>query len=227
LENAALYRWLAFLKLPVVALSGVLVTISLLYLMQYLIDSGEKAITEDSNLRIVDFVRTKEETEVRTKKRKPKPPPAPDEPPPELRQSVELANVEEAWNSRYVAPLAQIDMSGHGSFISDGEYLPILKVQPVYPRYALQRGLFGWVMVEFTVDDLGRVIDPVVVDHCVEEFKFKVYECVDQPGHIFDRPALAAASKFKYKPKVVDGVPIETTGVRHLISFKLNEMKNI
>ena len=227
MENAALYRWLAFLKFPVVLLSGVLVTIFLLYLMQYLIDSGEKAISENNNLRIVDFVRTKEEPEVQTKKRKAKPPPKPDEPPPEIRQSMEVANIDEAWSSKYVAPLADIEMGGHTSFVSDGEYLPILKVQPVYPRYALQRGLFGWVLVEFTVDDLGRVIDPIVVDNCVEEFKFKVTECVDQPGHIFDRPALAAASKFKYKPKVVDGVPIETTGVRHLITFILDEMKNI
>lgn len=227
MENRALYWWLRVIKLPVITLSGVLVTVFLLYLMQYLIDSGEKAITDEGNVRIVDFVRTKEEPQVNTKKRKPKPPPKPDEPPPEIRQSVEVASIDDAWSSRYVAPLAQIEMSGHSSFISDGEYLPILKVQPVYPRYALQRGLFGWVLVEFTVDDLGRVVNPVVVDHCVEQFRFKVMECVDQPGYVFDRPALAAASKFKYKPKVVDGVPIETTGVRHLISFVLDEMKNI
>ena len=46
-----------------------------------------------------------------------------------------------------------------------GEYLPIGKFGP-YPRRALSRGMTGWVIVEFTVTELGTVIDPVVVSNC-------------------------------------------------------------
>ncbi|MEX2327106.1 MAG: energy transducer TonB, partial [Pseudomonadales bacterium] len=114
------------------------------------------------------------------------------------------------------------DMSGTFGFISDGNYLPIVKVQPVYPRTALVRGLGGWVVLEFTVDKIGRVVDPVVIDNCVSLFKFGE-ECEDQPGSLFDHSALRAAVKFKYKPKVEDGVPIATHHVRHKISFELDE----
>ncbi len=46
----------------------------------------------------------------------------------------------------------------------DGEYLPIVKVAPVYPRRALQRGIEGFVIVEFTVTKQGAVRDPIVVE---------------------------------------------------------------
>ncbi|MBT7369921.1 MAG: energy transducer TonB, partial [Gammaproteobacteria bacterium] len=149
------------------------------------------------------------------------------EPPPELRQQSEVVNIDNAWSSDFRAPLAQIDMSRSAAFSSDGEYLPILKVQPVYPRYALQKGQFGWVLLEFTVNESGKVINPVVIDNCVENFKPGRFECIDRPGRIFDRPAIAAAQKFKYKPRIVDGTPIETQGVIHKISFVLDEMRNL
>jgi protein TonB len=92
---------------------------------------------------------------------------------------------------------------------ADGDYLPIVKVAPIYPRRALTRGLEGWVLLEFTVTKLGTVVD------------IKVLES-DPPG-IFDKAAVGAAAKFKYKPKVVNGEPIDTAGVLHRISFELED----
>ncbi|MDH3401273.1 MAG: energy transducer TonB, partial [Chromatiales bacterium] len=92
---------------------------------------------------------------------------------------------------------------------ADGDYLPIVKVAPIYPRRALTRGLEGWVLLEFTVTKLGTVTD------------IKVLE--SDPPNIFDRAAVSAASKFKYKPKVVNGEPIDTAGVLHRISFELED----
>jgi len=40
---------------------------------------------------------------------------------------------------------------------------------------------------------------------------------------VFDKSALRAASKFKYKPKVIDGEPVETAGVQNKIIFELEE----
>jgi protein TonB len=48
-------------------------------------------------------------------------------------------------------------------------------------------------------------------------------ECEDHPSSIFDSSALKAASKFKYKPKVIDGVPVATAGVQNKITFELTE----
>ena len=219
------YRTFYLLKFPATFVFGTVVTLALLYLMQYLIDSSDKELDESGNINLVDFVRKKQDMSVQTKKRKPQPPPMPDEPPPKMQQRSSAVNIENAWTSSFKAPKLEMNLSRNTTFSSDGEYLPILKVQPMYPRLALQRGWFGWVMLEFTVDENGKVTNPVVIENCVETYRpGGSADCIDQPGQIFDRPAMSAAEKFKYKPKVVDGVPIATQGVIHKISFTLSDM---
>jgi protein TonB len=46
-------------------------------------------------------------------------------------------------------------------------------------------------------------------------------QCEDNPNGVFDRAAVKAAAKFKYKPKVIDGEPVETAGVQNKIIFEL------
>ena len=216
------------LKFPVTALLSITVTIALLYLMQFLIEGGEDAIKEVPSLKLVDFVRMKQSPELNVKRRQPDPPPVPDEPPPMMTATADAVDVENAWSSAFSPPVGEFQIEHTGtSFFSDGEYLPILKVQPQYPRRALERSWFGWVLVEFTVDESGRVINPIVIDNCVETFYKTETECVDRPGKVFDQPAIAAAEKFKYKPRVIDGQPSATEGVRHLITFRLDEMENL
>ena len=91
---------------------------------------------------------------------------------------------------------------------SDGEYLPIVKVAPVYPRRALSRGIEGYVIVEFTVTKQGTVKEPQVIKA--------------EPESLFDRAAMDAALKFKYKPRVVNGEAVEVAGVQNKISFQIN-----
>jgi protein TonB len=102
-----------------------------------------------------------------------------------------------------------LNMQGSGGFSSDGEYLPIVKVAPVYPRRAQTRGIEGYVLLEFIVTKTGAVRNPVVIE--------------SQPSGIFDRSATSAALKFKYKPKVVNGEPVDVAGVRNLIRFELHD----
>ena len=83
-----------------------------------------------------------------------------------------------------------MSIGGVGFGVSDGEYLPIVKVAPVYPSRALSRGLEGYVIVEFTVMSTGAVRDVSVVE---------------STSSLFERAATTAALKFKYKPRVIDG----------------------
>ena len=99
--------------------------------------------------------------------------------------------------------------AGLGGGSGDGEYLPIVKVAPTYPRRAAQKGIEGYVVVEFTVSKLGTVINPMVIEA--------------DPANIFNRAALNAAKKFKYKPKIENGKAIEVTGVRNIIRFELDK----
>ena len=77
----------------------------------------------------------------------------------------------------------------------------------MYPRRALQRGIEGFVIVEFTVTTSGSVRDPVVVEA--------------NPAGIFEQAAMDAALKFKYKPRVVNGVATEVGGVQNRITFQM------
>jgi protein TonB len=97
---------------------------------------------------------------------------------------------------------------GVGLDTSDGEYLPIVKVQAVYPRRALQRGIEGYVVVGFTVTKQGTVRDPYVIEA--------------QPESIFDQAAMEAVLKFKYKPRVVNGEPVEVEGVQNRLTFAID-----
>ena len=96
-------RILNFFRLPVAFLLSVLVTVMLFYLMQALIDSGEKALTESKSGHIVDFTRVQQELVVETKKRRPEPPPLPDEPPEVIKPNLQADTNTEAWSNRFEA----------------------------------------------------------------------------------------------------------------------------
>ncbi len=202
---------------------GVIVTLALFYLMQALISGADSALTDDKIGNLVDFVRVKQDQDVQQKQRKPKKPPPPDEPPPETPPQNFNVNVDKTgFSMNSLDANIGIDIGSGGFGISDGEYLPIVKVQPQYPRRALSRGMTGWVIVEFTVTAQGTVGSPFVVSNCgwIKNARNEG-GCEDNPNSVFDSAAIKAASKFKYKPKVIDGDPVETAGVQNKITFEL------
>ena len=189
---------------------GVVATFALFLLMQALIKSDKSPFEKQISGKIVDFVRVEHERTIETKLRKPKPPPPPDEPPPHKPRTSFDANAD-SQGIDISQVNVEVDLSiDHGAgFSSDGEYLPIVKVAPVYPRRAQTRGIEGYVLLEFVVTRTGAVRDPVIIE--------------SKPPGIFDRAAVNAALKFKYKPKVVNGEPIDVAGVRNRITFELQD----
>jgi len=199
-------------RLIIAILVSAAITLGLFFLMQSLIKSGGSALTDPPKGSVMDFVRVKKEETVEKKDRKPKKPPQPEEPPPQMEtpQMDSPSPDAEASGMDFAADVAT-DVSldgGLGLESGDGEYLPIVKVAPVYPRRALQRGIEGFVIVEFTVNTIGSVKEPFVVEA--------------QPEGIFDQAALDAAKKFKYKPRVVNGEATEVSGVQNRITFKID-----
>lgn len=199
------------LRLLVAIPVAVVVTFSVFFLMQLLIESGKSALTDEYEGRSVDFVRVDQEEQVEEKRRKPDKPPEPEEPPPqpETPQQQASADVNQSMEMGAVGidPNIDVQAGDMGGGSGDGEYLPIVKVSPQYPQRALQRGLEGWVLVEFTVTPAGTVKDVKVVDA--------------EPADIFNRAAVDAAKKFKYKPRVIDGQAVEVSGVQNLIRFEM------
>lgn len=186
---------------------GAIITFALFMIMQAVIRNDEANLDEGPRGKLLDMVRLTEDEEIQTKQRKPKPPPPPDEPPPDMpKPQFESSDVSTGVDVGAVDVNVDLNVGG-GGFSSDGEYLPIVKVAPVYPRRAQTRGIEGYVILEFIVTKTGAVINPVVVEA--------------KPPGIFDRAAMNAALKFKYKPKVVNGEAIDVAGVRNKITFEL------
>ena len=95
-----------------------------------------------------------------------------------------------------------------GRAMADGGPLAALvKVTPRYPRRAVQRSIEGYVIVKFTVDARGRVVNPIVIEA--------------EPRSVFDEAALDAVLRFKYKPKVVNGEAVPVHDVVHRIAFEM------
>ena len=51
----------------------------------------------------------------------------------------------------------EVNISTTGMSSGDGEYLPIVKVAPIYPRRAQTRGISGYCIVEYTVTTSGAI----------------------------------------------------------------------
>ena len=194
--------------LAAVSIGGA-VTFGLLFMMQLLIATGESAVTDSERIRLDEFVRVERNEVIETKKEKPEKPPEP-EVPPDMPEPQNSNQFDSSMSVSISAPTTQVNLNvtGVGFGVSDGEYLPIVKVAPVYPSRALSRGLEGYVIVEFTVTQTGAVKDVFVVE---------------STSSLFERAAVEAAYKFKYKPRVIDGVAVEVPGVQNKITFEITQ----
>jgi protein TonB len=189
----------------------VIVTLSLLFVMQLLIANGKAALTVPRDRAHLDFVRIKRNENLNTEEFTPDKPPPPPEVPPEAPPQ-EMDSIDpNAPTINVSAPTVSADtgIGGPGGMnIAEGDYLPIVRVAPVYPARALSRGLEGYVDLSFTVTETGTVTDPVILF---------------STSSLFDRAAERAVLKFKYKPRVVDGVAVSVPNVKTRISFKIED----
>lgn len=119
----------------------------------------------------------------------------------------------------------------------NSEMLPIATLQPKYPALALSEEKEGWVLLEFIVDREGNVINPAIVDSCInskarpqrKELSANlernrdsgVDNCLNDD--IFDSSSLAAIAQFKFKPRRVNGVYADVPGIRYLFSYNISK----
>jgi periplasmic protein TonB len=90
---------------------------------------------------------------------------------------------------------------------SDHDAIPWVRIEPEYPPSAARRGIEGWVLVQFSVTASGQVTDVTVVD-------------ADPPG-VFDEETIEAVERWRYRPMVEDGSPVERVGLRTVVRFDL------
>jgi protein TonB len=189
--------------------TGIVVTFALLWLMQVLIATGKKAVVDEQDFTLGDFIRVRKEEIVNRDEDDPEPPPEVEEKPPEMPE-VQSDDMDTSQSLSIGGPGSklQFNLAGGRIGMGEGDYLPIVKVAPLYPRRAQTRGLEGQCLIEFVVTSTGATRDA------------KVVECTSS---LFANASKKAVLKFKYKPRVEDGVAKEVPGVMHIITFKLED----
>jgi TonB family protein len=122
-------------------------------------------------------------------------------------QQMAVAAIDRCRNPEFLPTIQGFSFADYENGVyPEGAYLPMVKVAPIYPPQAAQQGLEGYVIVDYTVAADGNTEDVVVVE---------------TSSPLFDRPAVDSATRYRYKPCVIDGEPVAVPGVRTRIEFVL------
>jgi protein TonB len=196
---------------------SVIITTSLFFVMVILISLGDSGMKEDTSIKLADVVMP--ERQIDTFMTEVEKPEQPEEQPEDIAQP-----------DLDLQPLTGIDVSiakpkanfqAGGSFFRDGEYIPLFKVQPIYPRRAQERGTQGFSIVSFTITTSGTVEDAKALEgYCGDP---SGPEAEMRPCSVFNSASERAALKLKYKPKIVDGKATPVEGVLHRFTFIMAE----
>ncbi|MBC6906460.1 energy transducer TonB [Saccharophagus sp. K07] len=182
------------------------VTLGLLLLMHVLIQTNIKAPGEVVEFKVPDIVMPERQIETKYDVSKPQKPEEVEVAPPDLPEPTfdtpDASNEGISIDTKFDSKPTITGPAGFG----DGEMIPLTVVQPEYPRRAAQRGTEGYCTVEFTVSANGTTKDAFIAD------------CSDS---VFQNAALKAAEKIKYKPRVVDGQPVDVPGVQYKFLFQM------
>ena len=190
------------------ASTSMVVTLALLFGMHLLIATGQTIITEPRDRHMLDWVRVVREEDLQVEETILPPIDKPPIPPPATIPETAPSGVT-GVGFTVAPPAPPTERTTIGGFgLSDGPLVNIIKVQPRYPVAAQTRGLEGTVIVQFDVTPQG-VVENVVV--------------VESSNSIFNKAAIEAAYRFKYRPKVVDGTSYGERGLRQLFRFDMED----
>lgn len=94
---------------------------------------------------------------------------------------------------------------GMGS--NDSDASPIVQIEPRYPSDVAASGAEGFVLLSYSVQADGSVADVKILDA--------------DPKRVFNRAARQALSKWRYRPKLIDGRAVTQEGLTIRLEFKL------
>ncbi|WP_297735492.1 energy transducer TonB [uncultured Maricaulis sp.] len=200
-----------FIRLVIGVPVAAIITVFLFVLMQRLI-SVDQVVQED-DVEDRQFTINDEVAEVEARRRdttiddvqQVDPPP----PPPQIeRQRAEqpseglatvMGNIPD-----FEAP--QLNSDSISFSVSDRDAQPLVRIEPQYPLRAAERGIEGscWVRFDVTPDGTPTNID--------------IYRC---DSSFFERASIRAVERWRYNPKVEDGVPVARRGVETRFDFRL------
>ncbi|MEX2131439.1 MAG: TonB family protein [Pseudohongiellaceae bacterium] len=189
-------------------LAGALTTFALFYFMQSLIQTGEELPQQAVIFPIVDATMPEIELEIFPTIERPEP-------------MIEPEIAEEPVDTReispgsgptvpvdYIPPAVELPrLQGFG--LSSSAMIPLVRTVAPYPSRALERQIEGFVIVEFTVTELGAVAEPRIV--------------YAEPEGYFERAAMQTIAKWRYAARIENGKPVSVANVQQRITFEIND----
>jgi len=187
---------------------GMTMTFGLLYVMHVLIDTGNAVATDPLKGPALSWILPPiVDTPLRKDDRIE--PPAPPLIPPSNRAP---KSTESTGSGTGVSIPVQNPQNTRPEFgrlaFTDGPLVNVVRVQPTYPIRALAQNIEGYVTVGFDVSPEGSVINVLVLD---------------SSHAMFEKAAIEAAYRFRFKSRVVDGIPVGTTGLRNRFRFEIEQ----
>ncbi|MFC3024003.1 TonB family protein [Vibrio zhugei] len=197
------------------------VAFGLFMLMAWMTHNGAKAPDHSDPVRFT-MMMVEKESEVHRRERRP--PPKPEAPkPPKTQQMVKpTARTSSPDVSPQASPVSVkalgLDTAITGINVSaptigdinvNQQAMPMYRVNPRYPTRAQRRGVEGFVLLKFTINASGQPVD-------IDIIKAK-------PKHMFEREAIRALKRWKYKPKEVNGKAVSQPGQTVKLQFRLTK----
>ncbi|MDN3637676.1 TonB family protein [Simiduia curdlanivorans] len=132
----------------------------------------------------------------------------PETPPP---TSIDDPYEVETGNGGYTLPKIKINPSTDklNINIGGGNLVKQVMIAPTYPRNALRNGTEGFVDIAYDVTAFGGTENITVM--------------YAEPEGVFERAALAAVARWKFRPQVIDNEPVPTQGLKERVRFTIEK----
>ncbi|MBD3666746.1 MAG: TonB family protein [Kangiella sp.] len=202
------------MKIISASIIGLIITAILIFLMSQLINGDHQVPIKEEVVTLVDIPLPPEKEPKTNRLPKPQPPavaPSAGDAVP-LRTStldtpdiptVDFEPVDVAF------PAQVIDAPAPHELLDSRSALPLFQAQPNYPITAASQGIEGWVLLQYDVDTSGTLSNIKVVD--------------SQPRRTFDKEAVAALKKWRFRPAMDNGQPLAVKGQTVKIEFNLEQ----
>ena len=102
----------------------------------------------------------------------------------------------------------QLNSNSVNFSVSDRDAQPLVRIEPQYPMRAAERGVEGQCTVQFDVTPDGTPTN------------IEILQC---SSSLFNSAVTRAVERWRYNPKIVDGVPVARRGVRTQFNFNLGD----
>ena len=195
-----------------IASSGV--SLALFWGTQQMVSGPAELNRNQRDTAVIDFVRLKQDSQTQTKERRKQEPPKPKKPqiPKDSVQQQNMQMQQMPINMPDVAP--DLSLSSHsflgdavvGMGFGDTDVIPLVRQPATYPQRAIRQKIEGYVTARLGITPEGTVDDVEIIDA--------------NPKGVFEREAIRALYRYKFKPKMQDGKPVAQQATQ-TIEFKL------